>query len=292
MERAVRIGDSEADLDVEDILAIHRDIAVGPALEQIAGKLREQQGWIGGWSPPGAAFVPPPPEFVPESGRRPLRVHRPRRHLTGGPSGDRARAVRDDSPVWRRQRQSGTVPIHTLLRRRGVAPRDVPPVSLVLVTDKDAYIAGLHDFRRNDVDRWVARFAAAVEDSAEIARNYSRRAAELEEAGPSAPSRCDPTHRPGDPPPPAVVPDHHRRDRREADRPLTRRGDQRPRASRRKAGILTRHRNQRKGDSWEAKELFAIFEDFQPSLRAAARRRLDNNHKPSVYLLTLATLSK
>jgi hypothetical protein len=32
------------------------------------------------------------------------------------------------------------------------------------------------------------------------------------------------------------------------------------------AGILTRRRNQRKGDSWEAKELFALLGQFEDAL--------------------------
>jgi hypothetical protein len=30
-----------------------------------------------------------------------------------------------------------------------------------------------------------------------------------------------------------------------------------------KVGILTRHRNQRKGDSWETKELFSLLDGFE-----------------------------
>jgi hypothetical protein len=28
-------------------------------------------------------------------------------------------------------------------------------------------------------------------------------------------------------------------------------------------GVLTRHRNQKKGDSWESKELFSLLEEFE-----------------------------
>jgi hypothetical protein len=34
-----------------------------------------------------------------------------------------------------------------------------------------------------------------------------------------------------------------------------------------KAGILTRHRNQRKGDSWEAKELFTLLDSFEATVK-------------------------
>ncbi len=38
------------------------------------------------------------------------------------------------------------------------------------------------------------------------------------------------------------------------------------------AGVLTRHRNRRKGDTWEAKELFSLLDEFErtvTTLRAA-----------------------
>jgi hypothetical protein len=33
------------------------------------------------------------------------------------------------------------------------------------------------------------------------------------------------------------------------------------------AGILTRHRNQKKGDSWEAKELFSLLDKFEAAVK-------------------------
>jgi hypothetical protein len=33
------------------------------------------------------------------------------------------------------------------------------------------------------------------------------------------------------------------------------------------AGIVTRHRNQKRGDSWEAKELFELLADFESEAR-------------------------
>jgi hypothetical protein len=37
------------------------------------------------------------------------------------------------------------------------------------------------------------------------------------------------------------------------------------------AGILTRHRNQRRGDSWEAKELFILLDRFESILSGPHR---------------------
>jgi len=157
--------------------------------------------------------------------------------------------------------------IHTLLRRRGVAPRYVPPVSLVLATAKDAYISGLEDFRLGEVDRWVAQFAEAVEDSAQVARNLSQRVTVLkaEWVARAEPMRSDSTaraildHLPSFPIiTAATAAELTGRSRVAAINGLDHLD---------KAGILTRHRNQKKGDRWEAKELFAILIDFETSIR-------------------------
>ncbi len=270
MERAVEIGGAADDLTVNDILAIHRDLTVGTSLDRIAGTLRKEQGWIGGWSPPGAAFVPPPPEYVPGLVDD-LCAFMNRDDISPVAQAAIAHAQFETiHPFGDGNGRVGRCLVHTLLRRRGVAPRYVPPVSLVLVTDKDAYIAGLHDFRRDDVDRWVARFAEAVEDSAGIARNYSRQAADLRERWieRAEPMRSDSTaraildHLPSFPIiTAAIVEGLTGRSRVAAINGLE---------HLRQAGILTRHRNQKKGDGWEAKELFAILENFEPGLRGGS----------------------
>jgi Fic family protein len=270
MERAVEIGDETRDLGVDDVLAIHRELAVGPPLDQIAGKLRQEQGWIGGWSPPAAAFVPPPPEYVPELVDD-LCEFMNRDDISPVAQAAIAHAQFETiHPFGDGNGRVGRCLIHALLRRRGVAPKYVPPVSLVLVGDKDAYIAGLGDFRRDDVERWIVQFAEAVEDSAEIAENHSRRVGELraEWIERAEPMRSDSTaraildHLPSCPIITAAIAEQ-----------LT--GRSRVAAINglehlRQAGILSRHRNQRKGDSWEAKELLAILERLEPSLRAGS----------------------
>ncbi|WP_201295193.1 MULTISPECIES: Fic family protein [Nocardia] len=53
----------------EDVLLeIHRRLLAGTRLAEHGGSLRDVQNWIGGssFNPCSAAFVPPPPELVPE----------------------------------------------------------------------------------------------------------------------------------------------------------------------------------------------------------------------------------
>lgn len=71
--------------------------------------------------------------------------------------------------------------IHIILRRRGVAPSYVPPVSVVFAGQKAGYIEGLVRFRENDVEDWIERFAAATARAARLAERYLERVALLQE---------------------------------------------------------------------------------------------------------------
>src|SRR6201999_2320692 len=56
--------------------------------------------------------------------------------------------------------------IQVLLRRRGLAQRFLPPISIVLGSAKDVYISGIEAFRAGAIDDWVAYFARAAEAAA------------------------------------------------------------------------------------------------------------------------------
>ena len=53
-------------------------------------------------------------------------------------------------------------------------------MSLVLGAHKDAYIAGLEDYRADHVDSWVAQFARAVEAASASAEGFSDKVAGLQ----------------------------------------------------------------------------------------------------------------
>jgi Fic family protein len=75
----------------------------------------------------------------------------------------------------------GRALIHVVLRRRGLAPRYVPPVSLVLAADAKAYVAGLTAFREDRPADWILLFAQAIEQAAAKASELALRLAELQE---------------------------------------------------------------------------------------------------------------
>jgi Fic family protein len=263
MERALEIGAGPEPLSVESIAAIHREIAVVPPLDKIAGQIRDEPSWIGGVDPSSAEYVGPPADQVP------------------GLLDDLCRFMnRDDiSPVAQAaiahaqfetihpfgdgNGRVGRCLIQVLFRRRGLAPRFLPPVSIVLGSNKDAYISGIEAFRIGKVDSWVGYFAGATELAALRSREFSEEVEALQTDWRALlrPVRADsaalalidllPRH-------PiltaAAAEDEIERSRRATLTGLERLAD---------AEILTRHRNQKKGDSWEAKELFALLDEFE-----------------------------
>lgn len=266
MEEAIKIGRETRDLTVEDVRSIHRQLAIAPPLDRIAGQIRESQGWIGGSSPVHAAFVPPPPQHVPGLVAD-LCAFMNRDDVSPVAQAAIAHAQFETiHPFGDGNGRVGRCLIHALFQRRGIAPSYVPPVSLVLGTNKDAYIAGLCDFRADEVDRWVAQFARAVEESANQAGDFSAEVAELQAGWTelAEPMRADATARaiieelPSYPIMIAAIAEQITgRSRVAAINGLDHLAQ---------AGILTRHRNQRRGDSWEAKELFVLFSGFEAAV--------------------------
>jgi Fic family protein len=86
--------------------------------------------------------------------------------------------------------EAGRVLIHLVLRRRGLATRILPPVSLVLATWAGDYIAGLEATRyrgqassraaHDGVNLWVARFAAAARRAVDDASSFATKAQALQ----------------------------------------------------------------------------------------------------------------
>jgi Fic family protein len=268
MEEAIRLGGPSRLLGRADIESVHRALAIVPPLDRIAGQLREGQGWIGGDSPPNAEYVGPPHAYVPELVDD-LCQFMNRDDLSPVAQAAIAHAQFElIHPFGDGNGRVGRALIHVLFRRRGIAPNCVPPVSLVLGANKDAYIAGIHNFGADEVDRWVAQFARAVETASHRAEGFSREVAELQDewVRRAEPLRSDAAARmliqdlPSFPFITAgIAQELTNRSRVAAIGGLDHLA---------RAGILTRHRNQRRGDSWEAKELFVLLDSFESAVKA------------------------
>ncbi len=161
------------DITLPTLLEAHRRLLAGGALEGMAGQVRTGQNWIGGssYNPCSAVFVPPPPE----------EVGRLLEDLCAFCNADSLPAIAQAAlahcqfetihPFVDGNGRIGRALVHLVLRRRGLAVRVVPPISLVFATWSQDYLAGLTATRyvgRSDsraamdgMNRWVGLFATA-----------------------------------------------------------------------------------------------------------------------------------
>ena len=168
MERAVAVGTKDGEFELDDLLDIHRTLLKGTTEERFAGIVRAEQNWIGGrgLSPADAAFVPPPHDRVPALLDDLVAFV----NLDDLPAIAQAAIAHAQfetiHPFGDGNGRAGRCLIHVILGRRGVAPRFVPPVSVVLATNARRYVAGLTDFREGRTDDWIGGFADSVSTAA------------------------------------------------------------------------------------------------------------------------------
>lgn len=183
MEHAVTLGAGAKPLRLKDVLEIDRLLMVATTTPQIAGKLREHQNWIGGnaFNPGRADFVPPAPDRVKDL-LDDLVAFMNRTDLPPVVQAAIAHAQFETiHPFADGNGRVGRALIHVVLRRRGLAPRYVPPVSLVLAADAKAYVGGLTAFREDRTADWILLFAHAIERAATKASELALRLTELQE---------------------------------------------------------------------------------------------------------------
>jgi Fic family protein len=187
--------DTLADVEqikIDDLLGIHKRLLAGTSLDQHGGKLRKQQNWIGGSShnPCSAAFVPPPPERVRDLLEDLCRFC----NTEDLPAIAQAALAHSQfetiHPFIDGNGRTGRALIHVILRRRGLAPVVVPPVSLVLATWSQDYVDGLTATRYledpssqeaiDGLDHWIGLFAAATTRAVTDAETYEQRVREVQ----------------------------------------------------------------------------------------------------------------
>ena len=176
----------------EIVLEAHRRLLAGTRLAEHGGHTRTIQNWIGGsdYNPCSAAFVPPPYELVDEL----------LSDLCSFCNDDSLPAVAQAAiahaqfetihPFVDGNGRTGRVLLHLVLRRRGLAPRSLPPISLVLATWPRDYVGGLSGTRyegapdsdqaRIGINRWIALFASACRRAAEDAGRFEEQVRALQ----------------------------------------------------------------------------------------------------------------
>jgi Fic family protein len=177
---------------VATLLTFHQCLLGNTRQAQLAGRLREKQNWIGGsdYNPCSAAFVPPPPELVPEL----------MEDLCAFCSSETLPAVAQAAiahaqfetihPFADGNGRTGRALIQLVLRRRGLATRVLPPVSLVLATWASDYVDGLTATRyrgpatgknaQAGLNLWVGRFAGACKRAVQDAASFEERIEQIQ----------------------------------------------------------------------------------------------------------------
>ena len=175
-------------IGVGDIVGLHSALLPD---EQHQG-LRTVQNWIGGsnWHPLEADFVPPPPRDV-----IPL-MSDLAEYMNGSLHAPLVQAALVHAqfetihPFTDGNGRVGRALIHTVLARRGLAPRAVLPVSLVLSTLRESYVRGLSAYRYvgdpagsdavTGIEDWLATFLDACLAAATQATQLAVEVRELE----------------------------------------------------------------------------------------------------------------
>jgi Fic family protein len=182
LERAVALASDVDELTRDYLLDVHRLLFADTRDNHLGGLIREEQNWIGGAasSPRDAEFIPPPHELVPEL-LDDLCAFCNREDVPAVIQAAIAHAQFETiHPFHDGNGRVGRALILTILRRRGIAPRYLPPVSLALAGEADRYVAGLTSWGNGDEEDWYTVFADAVHRSSTGARAFANRVAELQ----------------------------------------------------------------------------------------------------------------
>src|SRR5580658_9983873 len=174
-------------ISADTLLAFHRRLLENTRQARYAGKLREKQHWIGGseYNPCSAVFVPPTPELVPRL-MEDLCVFCNAESLPAVAQAAIAHAQFETiHPFADGNGRTGRALIQLVLRRRGLATRVMPPISLVLATWAHDYVDGLTATRYRGpatgrdaqaaLNLWVGRFAGACQRSVSDADSFETR---------------------------------------------------------------------------------------------------------------------
>ena len=179
MQLAIARAATVERLTIRELLSVH-EVLMRDHLPT-AGKMRTVQNWIGGndYNPCGADYVPPPPEHVPAL----------MEDLCALCNADQAPPLFQTAiahaqfetihPFDDGNGRTGRALMHILLRRRGLAPRVTPPISVAFSHARTAYISGLISFLDAKFDQWLETFVAAVLSSVTLAERYRTAVAEL-----------------------------------------------------------------------------------------------------------------
>jgi Fic family protein len=169
------------------ICEIHRRLAIADRhLSTHAGQIRTRQNWIGRdpYTPVGADFIPPPAREVPEM-LQDLCAYANRHDIAPVIQAAAVHAQFETiHPFADGNGRVGRSLIGAILARRQICRDLIPPVSLVLSRDRDAYIAALMAWRF-EIDgyrQWIVELATACEAAALASARLAGQVADLQDS--------------------------------------------------------------------------------------------------------------
>ncbi len=174
-------------LDVETLLAAHRvlmDVSPSPHL---GGVVRSEQNWVGGndWHPLDGDFVPPPPEMCVPLLADLVDYLRSEDHSPLLQAAVAHAQFETIHPFGDGNGRAGRAVLYGVLKQRCAADGMMPPVSLALSGNRDAYLEALAEFqtyvgaahdpgRSAALVRWLEVLATAAQQSSAAVVGYQK----------------------------------------------------------------------------------------------------------------------
>ena len=179
-------------ISVDALLDFHQRLLENTRQSRYAGQLRQKQNWIGGsqYNPCSAVFVPPPYELIPEL-IEDLCAFCNTESLPAVAQAAIAHAQFETiHPFADGNGRTGRALIQLVLRRRGLATRVLPPISLVLATWARDYTDGLTATRyrgpatgkdaQAGLNLWVGSFSGACQRAVHDAASFEDRIQQIQ----------------------------------------------------------------------------------------------------------------
>ncbi len=174
------------------LLEVHSRLLGGTLQAEHAGRWRTEQNWLGGsdYNPCAAEFVPPPWEHVEDLMDDLCQFLAEAQLPTVALVAVAHAQFETIHPFADGNGRTGRVLISTILQRRGLAERVIPPVSLVLATLSREYVGGLTAYRHaaepgspeahDALNEWMGWFARVCTRAVEDAQAFEQTVSEIQ----------------------------------------------------------------------------------------------------------------
>lgn len=183
IEAAYEFAHLKEPFSVQMLQRIHARLFESTPDEHLGGVIRDRQNWIGGdaTSPVNADFVPPPEgdvwRLLDDLAAFCNRVDLPP-ILQAGIAHAQYETIH---PFMDGNGRAGRGLIGMILIRREVSDRVLPPISLILAGNADAYVRGLTSYRYATETDWFDFFSGTIIRAADSSEMLARRVRELVE---------------------------------------------------------------------------------------------------------------